>query len=211
MISHHPSGEHLLHYAAGALPQGASLVVAAHLNYCPACRAAAREAEAVGGALLEGETVEPMTADPATLALDDGFEARPAPAPVSGADIPSPLRPYIGDRLSQIRWRTFWPGMQTVRIACPEDRADIMLLRLRPGTGMPVHSHGGEELTLVLQGSYSDETGRYAVGDVALGNEDLLHRPLADEGAHCVCLTVIDSPLKFSSPLARLASRWLLR
>lgn len=210
MIAHHPSEEHLLHYASGALPQGASLVVAGHLNFCPDCRSIAREAEIVGGMMLDTEPGVAMSIDPAGLDLDRALSPEPAAGDVR-SDVPSPLRPYIGGQLSDIRWRTFWPGMQTVRIRCPEDTADISLLRLKPGTGMPVHTHGGDEFTLVLQGSYTDETGRYQVGDVALANPELTHRPLADVGGYCVCLTVVEGRLKFSSRLARIANLILPR
>lgn len=209
MTQHHPSETHLVEYAAGALPQGMSLLVAAHLNYCPACRATVRAAEAVGGLMIEDGALEPSPL--AHAAPDLGRVLPPDEGKRPAIDVPSPLRPYIGSRLADVRWRTFWPGMQTVRIACPDDPSDVSLLRLRPGTGMPVHSHGGEELTLVLQGSYTDETGRYAVGDVAIGDPNLSHRPVADDGAHCVCFTVVDAPLRFASPLARLASKILLR
>lgn len=210
MTQHHPTEEYLVHYAAGALPQGQAILVASHLTYCPACRSSVREAEALGGSLLEGGDVAP-----AALPNSFPFDA-PAAAPAlqgapAGSDIPAPLRPYVGPALSQIRWRTFWPGMQTLRIRCEGDAADISLLRLQPGKGMPIHTHGGDELTLVLQGSYTDETGRYCAGDVAMGDHALSHRPVADDGAPCVCFTVIEAPLKFASPLARLASRILLR
>lgn len=209
MTHHHPSEDHLVQYAAGTLPLGMNLLVAAHLNYCPACRETVRAAEAVGGALIDDETLVPVGLD---RPVPDFGRALPAEQPVLPAiDVPSPLRPYIGPRLADVRWRTFWPGMQTVRIASQDDPSDISLLRLRPGTGMPIHTHRGEELTLVLQGSYTDETGRYAVGDVAIGDPKLTHRPVADGGAYCVCFTVVDAPLRFSSPLARLASRILLR
>lgn len=209
MTQHHPSDDHLVQYAAGILPQGMSLLVAAHLNYCAKCRSAVREAEAVGGAMLDWEALEPVDLERAVPDFDRVGQAAPAQLPA--IDVPSPLRPYIGARLVDVRWRSFWFGMQTMRIPCADDPSDISLLRLRPGVGMPIHTHAGEEATLVLQGSYTDETGRYGVGDVAIGDPALTHRPIADAGAHCVCLTVVDAPLRFASPLARFASKVLMR
>jgi len=211
MTQHHPTEEYLVHYAAGALPQGQAILVASHLTFCPDCRESVRTAEALGGSLLEaGGDLAPASL-PESFPFDaPAIVAAPGAAP-AGADIPAPLRPYVGPTLAGIRWRTFWPGMQTLRFRCEGDSADISLLRLQPGKGMPVHSHGGDELTLVLQGSYTDETGRYRAGDVATGDPALTHRPVADGGDPCVCFTVIEAPLKFASPLARLASRILLR
>ena len=52
----------LADYAAGALSQGMSLLVASHLTFCPACRDKAARLEALGGALLaEGESVAPTS------------------------------------------------------------------------------------------------------------------------------------------------------
>lgn len=204
MIAHHPSEEHLLSYAAGALPEAYALVVASHLNYCPACRATVLEAESLGGALLESEAAVEVSRVPD---LDAPLpSARAEVAPVV-SDVPSPLRPYVGASLSAIRWRTFWPGMQTVRLPARGAR----LLRLAPGVGMPEHDHRGDEMTIVLQGSYTDTTGGYRVGDVATTGPGIGHTPVADPGMHCVCLTVFDAPLKFSSRLAHLASLVLFR
>ena len=60
MTSGHAPTEMIADYAAGALSQGMSLLVASHLTYCPACRDKAARLEALGGALLaEGEAVAP--------------------------------------------------------------------------------------------------------------------------------------------------------
>lgn len=215
MIQHHPTEEYLVNHAAGALPEGQALLIAAHLTFCPACREIVRQAEAVGGALLDESTGE--ASDVAAALARFPFDLEPeapqaAATPAPGADIPLPLQPYMGPHLTGIRWRTFWPGMQTVRIHTKSDpAANVSLLRLASGKGMPVHTHGGDELTIVLQGSYTDETGQYGVGDVAIGHTALTHRPIADPGGHCVCFTVIEAPLKFASPLARLAEIFLFR
>ena len=51
-IHHHPDDSTILAYAAGALGEGFSLVLAAHMEYCPRCRAHLAEAEALGGDCL---------------------------------------------------------------------------------------------------------------------------------------------------------------
>ena len=54
----------------------------------------------------------------------------------------------------------------------------LRLLKVAPGHGIPEHGHGGAELTLVLRGSFHDETGRYARGDVADLDETVEHQPV---------------------------------
>ncbi|SHK34614.1 anti-sigma factor, putative, ChrR family, partial [Lutimaribacter pacificus] len=66
------------------------------------------------------------------------------------------------------------------------------------------HSHKGLELTLVLQGSFSDATGRFGIGDVEVADQDLEHTPMAGEGPPCICLAATSMPLKFNAFLPRL-------
>ena len=47
-IRHHPDDATLVAYAAGAVTEGISLVVAAHLDLCPQCRARVRDATDLG-------------------------------------------------------------------------------------------------------------------------------------------------------------------
>jgi putative transcriptional regulator len=61
---------------------------------------------------------------------------------------------------------------------------------------MPTHGHRGQELTLVLAGSFSDEHGTFARGDVEEADEDVEHQPIADPGEDCICLAVTDAPLR---------------
>ena len=80
----------------------------------------------------------------------------------------------------------------------------VRLLYIPPGQAVPDHGHNGLELTLVLQGSFSDETGRFGVGDVEVADEDLEHTPVADGGPPCICLAATDMPLKFNSFVPRM-------
>jgi putative transcriptional regulator len=80
----------------------------------------------------------------------------------------------------------------------------VRLLHIPPGQAVPDHSHNGLELTLVLQGSFSDDTGRFGVGDLEIADQALEHTPIADAGLPCICLAATDAPLRFNSFLPRL-------
>ena len=54
-IKHHLSDALLMGYAAGALPEAFSLVVATHVSLCDDCRARLGAFEALGGAVVEEE------------------------------------------------------------------------------------------------------------------------------------------------------------
>jgi len=70
-----------------------------------------------------------------------------------------------------------------------------------------VHTHRGEEWTMVLTGSYHDETGRYLPGDVQTTTPDIFHCPVADEGPVCINLAVTDAPLIFKGLLPTVIGR----
>jgi putative transcriptional regulator len=91
---------------------------------------------------------------------------------------------------------------QSIIEAGPE--GSLRLLYIPPGRAVPDHGHNGLEMTLVLQGSFSDETGAFGVGDLEIADEELEHTPVAGEGAPCICLAATDAPLKFQTLVPRL-------
>ena len=83
----------------------------------------------------------------------------------------------------------------------------MRLLHIPAGQAVPEHGHNGIELTLVLQGSFVDETDRFGVGDLEVADNDLTHVPVAGPGAPCICLAATDAPLRFKGLMPRLTQR----
>ena len=68
---------------------------------------------------------------------------------------------------------------------------------------LPEHTHKGTEIQLVLSGSFSDEYGTYANGDLLVLDHTHQHAPhTADED--CLILAVMDGPLQFTSGISRI-------
>jgi putative transcriptional regulator len=216
--SHHPSQERLLDYASGALREPLALLVATHLALCPACRREIAALEAVGGALLDELPPEPVADDSLAHVLarldrpeapdrPSGQAGEPDPA-AAGPVLPQPLRGYVGGSLDRLAWRRLGP-IAEARLLPDFDQLTTRLLRVGPGAAIPDHEHSGSELTLVLQGGFSDVTGHYLRGDVAEADSTLDHRPVADDGEECVCLVVTDGPLRLTGPLGRLLNPFI--
>ena len=74
---------------------------------------------------------------------------------------------------------------------------------------MPVHTHRGREYTLVLAGSYRDNGSHYGPGDVSLKDASDVHRPVVAGDEDCVCLAVLDAPLRLTGMLGRLVNPFL--
>jgi len=209
--THHPSEARLLDYAAGSLAEPMALLVATHLALCPHCRLETRELEELGGALLDELEPSPLTeggVDRLFARLerqDEQEEPSPSPAVAGDPDLPEPLRSCLGGSLSTLPWRRIGPIGQ-VALLPQHPGLTTRLLSIRAGTAMPSHTHAGTEMTLVLRGAFSDETGHYLRGDVAEADDEVDHRPVADEGEDCLCLAVTDAPLRLTGKLGRLVN-----
>ena len=206
MIKHHLTDKILMAYSAGQLSEAFNLVVATHISLCDECRVTMSSFEALGGVLLESETVEDITAPDlqATMTLIEAtVPTARFTAPRQSTETPFPLSAYIGDSLDAIKWKPVGMGVKQA-ILKTSAAATARLLYIPAGMAVPDHGHGGTELTLVLRGAYSDETAHFKRGDVEIADEDMHHTPVADTHSDCICLAVTDAPLKFSGVLPRL-------
>ena len=209
-VQHHLTDALLMSYAAGTLEEGFALVVAAHVSMCDECRARLQSFEAVGGSLVEESEAVGVSEDAleATFALIDAAPAlKPAPAHKDHV-LPRPVRDYLGCDLEDVRWRSVGGGVRQAMLKT-SDRTKVRLFSIPGGTAIPDHSHGGLELTLVLQGAFRDEEARFGPGDVEVATEDLQHTPIAEEGQVCICLAATDAPLKFRGWIPRIAQPFI--
>jgi putative transcriptional regulator len=55
----------------------------------------------------------------------------------------------------------------------------------------------------VLRGGFSDVSGHYMRGDIAIADEDVDHKPVADADEDCICFAVTDAPLKLTGPVGK--------
>ena len=211
-IKHHLTEPLLMGYAAGTLPEAFNLVVATHISMCDECRAALAEYDAVGGAVMMDSAPVEVAEDAlaATLAMIDRgqFAQKPSPKPAQESFFPGPLQDYVGGDIDNLKWRKVGGGVSQLVLKTSED-ASVRLLRIPAGTAVPDHGHRGTELTLVLQGAFTDETDRFGAGDVEVANEDLNHTPVAEDGMDCICLAATDAPLRFNGLVPRIAQRFI--
>ena len=210
MIQHHPSDELLLACAAGTLAAGEAIVLGAHLEGCPQCRASVRLFEAAGGTMLE--TIEPAPMVPEALAKTLAtIERRPAPVaapatvPLRRPSLPPGVEwPRSLDQCAVSRWRWMGPGMRWSRIRVPHDpAANLFLLRIGAGKALAKHTHRGRELTHVMCGSFHDGRARFGAGDFDATDESIRHRPVLEAGSECICLASVQSRLVFDGVIAR--------
>jgi len=207
--SHHPEPVLLMEYAAGALPEAFSLVIATHLALCPACRRSVADLEAAGGAAL-GQLDGAAVGDDVlakTLAKLDAPPPVSAPKPSRSAElgVPRPLADVLAKPLEELHYKRLG-GVEICLLDAPKEYR-VYLMRIAGGVDVPPHGHSGQELTLMLRGSYVDEGERYAEGDLASVDEACTHRPKADQ-AGCTCLVAAHGKMKMPGFVSGMVARW---
>ncbi|TLX22394.1 ChrR family anti-sigma-E factor [Thermomonas fusca] len=212
---HHLDPATLVSHAAGALSPEMAAVADTHLEGCAYCRQQLAAAERVGGVLLSQQQPAAPAPQQAARLREDMLARLQQPLPaaphgLSASDeaprsldaLPRPLQPYFGKSWKALRWRWMAPGVHMIR--APRSSGDtLIMLRIAPGKSMPVHSHGGSELTQILRGAYDDALGHFGPGDMADLDSEVEHQPVTSPGVPCICVAALDGPLQFRGWLAR--------
>ena len=107
----------------------------------------------------------------------------------------NPLSRIIGD-LNHIDWKTVYKGFNEFKIPV-NDNDSVKLIKMDPGTSVPLHSHNGKEFILVLDGSFYDEYGEYNKGDMQINDQQIKHNPTACKSNGCVCLSITENEVVF--------------
>lgn len=161
--------------------------------------------ESLKGARIDEETPAPLPSRDGMLQAI--FADRPmgsvAPSPGDG-DLPASLSRFVGMRLADVPWRMVMPGVKGFVVE-DHDGVEATLYWIKAGAKMPHHTHEGDEVTLVLRGGFSDVSGHYARGDVAVADGDVDHRPVADDdGEDCICFAVTTAPVRLTGPVGKI-------
>lgn len=212
-ISHHPDDATLIAYSAGTLDEAFNVVLATHLAMCPDCADRLARLDAVGGAVLNDARpaeVSERSIDDLLGRLDPADMITAPTKPATKSAIPAPLQPYLRGGFDDVKWKRRGPKAWIADLPLsPGAQSRLMLIKVGAGTGMPEHSHRGQEITLIMTGAYTDRFGRFAAGDIADHDEDVEHEPIAEPGEDCICLAAVDGRLAFTSRLMRFLQPWL--
>ena len=125
-ITHHLDETTIIALAAGTLGEAHGFAAATHVAYCPLCRAALRDAETIGGQIMQDDEPRAVTdtCRAATLASLDAIAAAPAKKS-SGprGEVPAVLCNLLDNApLDSLKWKTIVPGVSTYEIPLPHRR-----------------------------------------------------------------------------------------
>ena len=205
----------LLDYAAGSLTRPLEILVETHIALNAKSAKQLRQLMQLGGILLE--EIEPVSlgegafdavmaaieADPADM--NDNRDMTSAPSEAEFG-LPRPLSDYIPALDCKKSWRRLGRGLSQYRILFDDVDIEANIYRIAPGVSVPVHSHEGTELTLVLAGGFSDETGSFGPGDIAIQESGATHQPVADDDGECIVFAINEGQIKLANPIGRVLS-----
>ncbi|WP_421786534.1 cupin domain-containing protein [Hyphobacterium sp.] len=193
--------EWILDHASGAAPMAVRVLVGCAAELNPEIRKTVEMAEQIGHSVFTEESWRGAVPEP--VENDVAWTAARRNDPV----YPQALAQF-GFEAGKAPWRSRLGGVQGRKInRLSEPGVDARLLNIQPGSSIPHHDHGGEELTLVLAGGFRDDAGSYHRGDVCYGEAGIEHRPVGLPGEPCICFAVSLGGYKFRNPLMSVAAR----
>jgi putative transcriptional regulator len=211
MISHHPKFELLSAHVAGDLPASLSAAVTIHAQMCSSCQQTIdqlTEQVAVG---CFGTDQQPQTQSLLTIDMAQMIDAITASdeidrlVEVEAQSIYFKQKSYPLPKVlnSIARSKVLNMGkLSRTRLVLDEGEIHTNLLHIEPGGSVPEHRHKGFELTLLLDGSFSDEHGQYERGDFIMLDQSCQHHPVSEAG--CLCYTVANDAMHFTTGLNKL-------
>ncbi|MFH0257151.1 ChrR family anti-sigma-E factor [Vibrio rumoiensis] len=211
-MRHHPTHELMTVFANGELPASLSIAIASHLELCSECKntvesitqqTAEQQLSSVHNTPSSHENNEDDFADMiANITQDDSlFEIQEAPLQTVEFKGQQFILPRALQSLSLQKQQNLGKLTRS-RIELHEGNIKASLLHIEPGGSVPVHTHKGFELTLLLDGEFEDQMGRYQKGDFIWLTGEHEHSPTTKTG--CLCFTVSNDALMFTQGISKL-------
>lgn len=214
-VLYHPDEMLLASYSAASLPLSQALCISAHLEHCSECRQKIQQLNSVGGELMQKLDPAPATdlLKDELLARLDTLEDMPAirQPEVDNDSIPRALRQFVDSGYQNLNWSRVSPDIHSAELCRDSNGAKVELLRIRAGGAATRHTHLGDEYTVILQGSFSDEEGLYRCGDFIRRDSRHEHRPVATQDMDCICLAVTEGPVQFTGFFSRMLNPLIRR
>lgn len=209
MISLHPTQQQLHDFVEGNSAPAMALVISAHVDMCTQCQMqVAAMQEQASELAFKGEHDSPdfssMLAGITQLPAAERIISEPVKAEIEldgrSFSLPRPLRRYVSKTGN-------WSHLLGKLWQAPVDLGPIgkaNFIYMEKGGKVPEHTHRGNELTLVVDGEFSDGIANYDSGDFITMDGSNKHTPYSEADEGCLVFTIVDQPLHFTSGVARL-------
>lgn len=202
MATFHPDLDLISEYSAGSLPLAQAACVSVHVSNCAHCQRLAGQLADLGAALfeeLEPQSVGDTTLNAVLARLDEEPPLEYARQVESKGSTPAILQRLMSGDFSDLSWKSIGSALRISYLQTGDPSHEFALYHIKAGGRIPEHTHRGSEMTLVLEGGFSDAEGSYHEGDFIFRRAGDVHAPTALQSEDCICLAVLDAPLKFTN------------
>ena len=203
MAKLHPDLDLMTEYAAGTLPLAQSACVSVHIGLCEHCQRLTGQLSDIGATLFE--ELDPLPVGDIQLdAVLARLDEEPPLKYATGTARDSSATPAILQRLmsgdfSDLTWKAIGKPLRISYLKTGDPDHELALYHIKAGGRIPEHGHRGNEMTLVLEGGFSVADGSYHKGDFIFRRPGEVHAPTALQSEDCICVGVLDAPLKFTN------------
>jgi putative transcriptional regulator len=224
MVAYHPDSRFLTDFASANLPLSEAICVSVHLEYCGKCRAHVKQLSEVGAVLMESAEREPLAGESfdqvmasidaakaehkvsVECHLEEGIDDAPNAQGARLASLVSPraLKSLLSVGFEKLNWVQLGAQLRIAPLVVDSGSRETAIYDIKAGGKLPDHEHRGEEITVLLKGSFSDAEGSYTLGDFIVRNKGEVHQPTVTQDMGCVCLVSLERPIKPRSWFYRL-------
>lgn len=217
MIHFHPDDNMLVEHASGSLPWAISIGISAHMQLCPTCRAQHDKLCMLGGTFLDDTSAEPVDDDSFSRLMQRVESPIPQPKPtiqkstVRSKEMQVNELPRVIKKLvtEDLKWKRVSGALKMARLVTGQEDYEVAFHKITKGGKVVEHDHKGLEVTVVLEGSFSDESGLYKRGDFIVREPGQVHRPTATLDQDCLCLSVCEAPVAVTGWMGKVINPFL--
>ena len=188
--------ELIFHYAAGTTSIAKSLMASTYLFLNSHESQIYQKFEKYCGEELKKSPL----IEPTNLKAEDCIKALTHEKEKIEVNNNNPINKFIPS-YSSLKWKKIFKGFYEYSLNLSK-KDSIKLIKMNPGTSVPLHSHNGKEYILVLEGSFNDEYGNYSKGSLQINDSNVKHTPIANDKNGCICLSITEKQLVFYGPFA---------
>jgi len=212
MIKFHPTTQQLNTFSDGLMAPAEALIISAHCDMCSQCskkmmlytEAHSETVFEQGLQKFEPDMFGDMLAQITSEVLDRGIivESSNRVLELDGRKFTLP-RSLNRVAESMGNWSHMVGKLWQAPVNIGGDTVANFIF-MEKGGGVPEHTHRGSEMTLVVNGEFSDGLADYDSGDFMVMDGQNVHTPSTTSDEGCLVFSIIDAPLHFTSGWARL-------